>query len=323
VKSLAIPGLPTPADLKAAAGRIAKFIHRTPVMTSTTLNEITGAEVFLKCENFQRIGAFKIRGALNTMFRMPREELFHGVATHSSGNHAQAVALAARLLQVKAYIVMPGNTSVVKADAVRGYGAEVTFCEATLQARETICHAIMQKTGAVFIPPYDHWDIIAGAGTAAMELLEDAGGLEIVLAPVGGGGLLSGTALAFSYFHPATVIIGAEPKGADDAARSLASGKRVESHLPQTIADGLLTTLGEKNFSVIRRLVTDIVTVDESSIVHAMRWVWERMKIVIEPSSAVPVAVLLDGKINSRKKRIGVIISGGNVDMYRLPWLKR
>lgn len=315
--------VPKLEDLQAAQVRVSKFVNNTPVMTSSTLDEITGANFFFKCENFQKVGAFKFRGAINTLFQIPREELQQGVATHSSGNHAQAVALAAKLLGVKAHIVMPENSSQVKIDAVKGYGAEVTLCAPTLEARDLICNAIIEKTGARFISPYDDWGIIAGASTAAMELHDEIADLDMVIAPVGGGGLISGSALATHYRLPNAVTIAAEPSGADDAYRGFKSGQRVEKHTPNTICDGLLTTMGEKTFHVLQNFVDDVVTVDDGSVIHAMRWIWERMKIVVEPNSAVPLAAVFDGKITTRGKRIGVILSGGNVDMYRIPWLNR
>ncbi|MEE8523444.1 MAG: threonine/serine dehydratase [Thermoanaerobaculia bacterium] len=310
----------TRQELEQAHQRIRSKIHRTPVLTSSTFDRLCGGEVHFKCENLQRIGAFKIRGALNAISQLEAGDLARGVVTHSSGNHAQAVSLAARLVGTRATIVMPSNASAVKTAAVRGYGGEVIECEPTIAARERATEEAMRATGAVLIHPFDDLRIIAGQATAAKELLESVEGLDLILAPVGGGGLLSGTALAAYHFSPATEVIGAEPAGADDAQRSLAAGSIQPSIAPDTIADGLLTHLGELTFAVIRRRVKAIVTVDDDAIVDAMRWVWERMKIVIEPSAAVPVAAVMSGRVDVAGKRVGIILSGGNVDLSRLPW---
>ncbi len=307
--------------IEEAHERIRGHAHRTPVLRSKQLDRRCGAELFFKCENFQKVGAFKFRGALNAVSSLAAEELARGVATHSSGNHAQALALAARLCGTTAYIVMPRTAPAVKLAAVRGYGAQVIPCEPTLQARESETARVIGETGAVLIHPYNDARIIAGQATAAKELIAEVPSLDLILAPVGGGGLLSGTALAAHHLSPSTRVIGAEPSGADDAYRSLRTGRIQPSIDPDTIADGLLTSLGELTFAVIRRRVEEIVTVDDDAIIAAMRLVWERMKIIIEPSSAVPLAAVLAGKVEVAGKRVGIIFSGGNVDLDRLPWL--
>jgi threonine dehydratase len=313
--------LPTFADIQQAATRIKPYAHRTPVFTCTSLNQLVGAEVFCKCENFQKVGAFKFRGACNAVFALSEAEAQRGVATHSSGNHAAALALAARLRGIPARIVMPKTAPAVKKAAVAGYGGQIVFCEPTLAARETTLAQVVAQTGATFIPPYNHAQVIAGQGTAAMELCADVPGLDVVLAPVGGGGLVSGTALAVAALAPGTRVIAAEPAGADDAYRSLQAGHILPSVHPKTIADGLLTSLGELTFAIIQQHVEQIVTVSEEAIIRAMRTVWERMKIIIEPSAAVPIGALLEQHIDLRGQRLGVILSGGNVDLDRLPWL--
>lgn len=312
---------PTLADIQAAAARIKPYAHRTPVLTCTSLNRLVGAELWCKCENFQKVGAFKFRGACNAVFSLAEPEAQYGVATHSSGNHAAAVALAAQLRGIKAHIVMPDNASAVKKAAVAGYGGTIVYCAPTLAAREATLERVVRETGATFIHPYDDARVIAGQGTVALELLTDVSDLDILMAPVGGGGLLSGTALATAALAPATQVIAAEPEAADDAYRSLQEGRIVPALDPRTIADGLRTSLGELTFAIIQRHVQQIVTVSEAAIISAMRHVWERMKIVIEPSAAVPIGVLLERKIDLTGKRIGVILSGGNVDLDSLPWL--
>jgi len=308
------------SDVEAAAVRIAPHAHRTPVLTSSAVNRILDAEVFFKCENFQKVGAFKFRGACNAVASLSAPELARGVATHSSGNHAAALALAARILGSRASIVMPDNAPAVKKAAVEGYGAEITFCEPTLEAREGALAALLDKHGLVEIHPYNDRRIIAGQGTAALELLQEIGDLDTVMAPVGGGGLLSGTAIAVTETRPGVSVVGAEPEGADDAYRSLLEGRIVPSVEPRTIADGLLTNLGSLTFPILRERCAGIVTVKEESIVAAMRLLWERMKILIEPSAAVPVAALLEKRSEIGGHRVGVILSGGNVDLDRLPW---
>ncbi len=315
--------LPTFADVERAAARVAPHVHRTPVLTSRTLDAMAEAELFLKCEGLQRVGAFKYRGATNAVQALPEAAAVRGVATHSSGNHAAALALAARVRGIPAYIVMPRTAPAVKRAAVAGYGAEITFCEPTLAARESTLAEVTRRTGATFVHPYDHPLVIAGQGTAALELLEDVPGLEAVIAPVGGGGLLSGTALAVRGRAPSVRVIGAEPAAADDAARSLEAGRVLPSEDPETVADGLRTALSQRTFAIISREVERIVTVPEEAIVAAMRLVWERMKILIEPSAAVPVAAVLDRRSGLVGRRVGVILSGGNVDLDHLPWLER
>ena len=311
---------PSQEQIRAAANRIAFYIHRTPVMHSAYLDNKLDTSLFFKCENFQKVGAFKSRGAVNAVFSLNEQDVSQGVATHSSGNHAQALARAAALRNIPAYIVMPKNAPQVKVNAVKGYGGQITFCEPTLEAREFTLKQVMKRTGAVEIHPYDNLKVIEGQATAAMELLEEQPGLDIILCPVGGGGLLSGTALAARYFSPATRVIACEPAGADDAYRSFKSGKFVPSINPVTIADGLLTSLGKLTFPIIREFVDDIVTVKEKSIIEAMRLIFERMKIVVEPSSAVPLAAVLEKKIDVTGKKTGIILSGGNVDLNYLPW---
>jgi len=311
---------PTLADILTAAGRIAPYAHRTPVLTCAALDERLGARIFLKCENFQKVGAFKFRGAANAVFSLDAAAATRGVATHSSGNHAQALALAARLRGIPAFIVMPDNAPAVKKAAVAGYGGRITFCESTLKAREATLERVVQETGAEIVHPYNDDRVIAGQGTAALELLEDVPGLDAMLVPVGGGGLLSGTAIAATSLRPGIRIIAAEPEGADDAFRSFQAGRIIPSTAPRTIADGLLTSLGDRTFPVIRERVERIVTVSEAAIIAAMKFVWERAKLIIEPSSAVPVAALWEKKIDLGGLRVGIILSGGNVDLDRLPW---
>ena len=308
------------SQILQAAERIKPYAHRTPVLTSESLNRLTEARVMMKCENLQKVGAFKFRGATNAVFALSESEAARGVATHSSGNHAQALALAARLRGIPAYIVMPDNAPTVKKAAVRDYGGRITYCEPNQAARKTTLNRILKETGATFVHPYDHALVIAGQGTAALELLEDHPDLGVIIAPIGGGGLLSGTALAANGISPGVRVIGAEPEMADDAYRSMQQGSIVPSLNPQTIADGLLTSLGELTFLLIRDYIEQIVTVSEQSIVEAMRFIWERTKLIIEPSAAVPIGLLFAKKINLSGLKVGVIISGGNVDLDRLPW---
>ncbi len=306
--------------IRRAAERIRPHIHRTPVLTCAAIDRMAGAEVFFKCENFQKVGAFKARGACNAVFSLPENVAPRGVATHSSGNHAAALALAARERGIPAWIVMPSTAPAVKRAAVEGYGGRVVLCEPTLEARERGATRIIDETGAAFIHPYNDFRVIAGQGTAALELLDEIPDCNVILAPVGGGGLLSGTALTVSELAPAARVVAAEPTGADDALRSLEAGRIIPSIDPRTIADGLLTSLGDKTFPIIRDHVSKIVTVNDQEIVSAMRQVWERMKIIIEPSAAVPVAALLEGRADAAGKRVGVIISGGNVQLEDLPF---
>ncbi|CAA9216771.1 MAG: Serine racemase @ L-serine dehydratase, (PLP)-dependent @ D-serine ammonia-lyase [uncultured Cytophagales bacterium] len=312
--------VPTLQTIREARERIGPFIHRTPVLTSSSLDALAGARVFFKCENFQKIGAFKIRGGMNAVLSLPVEGLRNGVATHSSGNHAQAIAYAAREVGTKAYIVMPRTAPEIKKKAVAGYGAEIILCEPTLQAREDTLREVVARTGAAFVHPFDDYRVIAGQATCAAELLEDVPGLEVVMAPVGGGGLLGGTALAVHYLSPGTRVIAGEPAGADDAYRSLKAGAIQANATTQTIADGLLTSLGDKTFPLIQQYVEDIITVTDEEIVAAMRLIWERMKIIIEPSCAVPFAALLKEKERFAGKKVGIILTGGNVDLGKLPF---
>ncbi len=315
------PEAPKLADIERAAERIRPHAHRTPVLTSSALDQRTGAQLFFKCENFQKVGAFKFRGAANAVFSLSDAEASRGVATHSSGNHAQALALAARLRGVPAHIVMPDNSPKVKVEAVRGYGGRIVFCRPTQAERERTLAEVVRETGAAFIHPYDDPRVIAGQATAARELLDEVQDLDLLLAPVGGGGLASGTALSAHYLSDRTRVIAAEPAGADDAFRSLREGRIVPSENPRTVADGLRTSLGRLTFPILRALLAEVVTVSEEGIIAAMRLVWERMKILIEPSAAVPVAALLDGAVQARGLRVGVILSGGNIDLDALPWL--
>ena len=312
--------LPDFDSVRQAARLIQPYVHRTPVLTCSSLDDLASAELYFKCENFQKVGAFKFRGACNAVFSLSDEEANRGVATHSSGNHAAALALAARLRGVPAYVVMPSNSSRAKVAAVAGYGAQISYCEPTGPGRQQTMAPVLEKTGAAFIHPSNDPLVIAGQGTATLELLGEVPGLDLVMAPVGGGGLLSGTALAVHGLSPQTRVIAAEPEGADDAYRSLREGRIVPSLNPQTVADGLLTSLGDNTFPIIQRHVEQIVTVSEGAIVAAMRHVWERMKIVIEPSAAVPVGALLEKKVDLSGLRIGIILSGGNVDLEKLPW---
>ena len=313
---------PTIEDIRLAHARIKPHIHQTPVLTSTLLDRETGARLFFKCENFQKVGAFKARGASNAVFSLTDEEAKHGVATHSSGNHAAALARAAALRGLVAHIVMPGNSPKPKQAAVAGYGGRIVLCEPTLEARARACAAVIASTGATLIHPYNDYRIIAGQATAALELMQEVPDLDVVLAPVGGGGLLSGTAIVVKSLRAATRVVGAEPAQADDAAESLKAG-RVVSKPANTIADGLRTLLGELNFPIIREHVDEIATVTEDGIVTAMRRLWEIMKIVVEPSGAVPFAAVREHASQFAGQRVGVILSGGNVDLDTLPWLKR
>jgi len=307
--------IPTKQDLRTAAQSIAPFIHHTPVLTSQSLNKITGANLFFKCENFQKMGAFKMRGGTFAINSLSEEERKKGVATHSSGNFAQALSLAARSTGTKAYIVMPSNAPKVKRDAVIGYGAEIIDCEPTLQAREETALKVVEKTGATFVHSSNDINVILGQGTAALELIQEVENLDFIFAPVGGGGLIAGTALAAHYFSTDTKVIGGEPFGADDAYHSLKEGRIIPQKNPKTIADGLRTSLGDKNFPIIQKLVHEIIRVEEREIVDALRLIWERMKIVVEPSSAVALAAVIREKEKFIGKRVGVIISGGNVDL--------
>lgn len=313
--------IPVFADIIEAHRIISPHIHFTPVLTSQSINRIIGAEIYFKCENLQKTGAFKFRGACNAIFSLTENEAAKGVGTHSSGNHAAALAHAAGLRSINARIVMPTSAPEIKKKAVVGYGGVITFCEPTLQARESTLQKIENETGITVIHPYNNARVIAGQGTAALELMNEIGGLDLVMSPVGGGGLLSGTALSVKALNPKCRVIAAEPAGADDAFQSFYAGYIIPSVNPKTIADGLLTSLGELNFTIIKEKVDDIVTVSEQAIVDAMRLIWERMKIIIEPSSAVPLAALLQNKVDCKKnRRIGIILSGGNVELSKLPF---
>lgn len=307
-------------DIKRAADRIYPFAKRTPVLRSSWFNRQCGADLYFKCENFQKVGAFKFRGACNAVQSLPESEGNKGIVTHSSGNHAQAVALAASLRGFPATIVMPENAPKVKVNAVREYGAKIVFCESTTEAREQTAKNIIGKTGAHFIHPYDHPDVIAGQGTCAKELMEEIPDLDFVIAPVGGGGLISGTAISTKSINPGTKVIAAEPELADDAFRSFKEGSIQPVLRTDTVADGLRTSLGKLPFQILMNHVDDIVTVAEKSIIRDMRRVWERMNIIIEPSCAVPVSAIMDGKIDVSGKKAGIILTGGNVDLNRLPW---
>ena len=313
-----INNIPEKSDILNTASRIEKHIHHTPVLTSSLLNKIFNADLYFKCENLQKTGSFKIRGASNAVLSLRAEKLNKGVATHSSGNFAQALARSAQLAGVKAFIVMPETAPKVKVDAVLGYGGEITYCKPTLDARESTLKTIIEETGANAIHPYDDYNIIAGQATATLELCNEINDLDMILCPVGGGGLISGTALSAHYFGKNIQVVACEPKGADDAYQSFNAGYIIQSKDPNTIADGLLTSLGERNFPIIQKYVSNIVTVAESSIIKAMKMVFERMKIVIEPSSAVPLAAIIENKVNVTGKKTGIIISGGNVDLQKI-----
>lgn len=306
--------------IEQARERLAGKVHVTPVLTSATLDTLAGARLYFKCENLQKCGAFKARGATNAVFALAESETRRGVATHSSGNHAAALAYAARLRGVRAQVVMPEGTAAVKRAAVGRYGAAISWCAPTLAARESMLREVVAATGATPVHPYDDLAVMAGQATAAVELLEQVGDLDLILCPVGGGGLLSGTAVAARTLRPAIRVVGVEPAGADDASRSFRAGHIIPSTNPRTIADGLRSSLGERPFAEIRSYVDDIVTVSEEAILAAMRALWEILKIVVEPSGAVPYAALLEPSAAPRGARIGIVLSGGNVDLERLPW---
>jgi threonine dehydratase len=316
-----MPGIPTKEDIIDAHKRIREHIHRTPILTSSSINEIAGADIYFKCENFQKIGAFKFRGATNVVNSIPDDQISKGVATHSSGNHAAALSLAAKKRGAAAHIVMPHTAPETKKKAVMGYGGEIIYCEPTLEARETTLEKVVEKTGAIFVHGYDNYKIIEGQATCAKEIIEDINNLDFITVPCGGGGLTSGTALSAHYFSDGIKVIAAEPSGADDAYRSFRDGKIYPSINPKTIADGLLTSLSEKTFEIISRHVSEILTVDDEYLINAMRIIWERMKIVVEPSGAISLAVILANREKFRGKKIAVILSGGNVDLEKLPWI--
>jgi threonine dehydratase len=312
--------IPKKEDIVAAEKRIHQYVHRTPVFTSAQLNEILGVDVYFKCENLQKVGAFKMRGASNAILSLSKSALKKGVATHSSGNHAQAVALTAKLAKIPAYIVMPQNAPEVKVEAVRRYGAEVIYCESNLLAREETLQEVTEKTGASFIHPYDNYDVIAGQATCAKEMIEDTDHLKTLFAPIGGGGLMSGTLLSSQYFGNKIPVIGAEPEGADDAYRSWKSGQLIPMDNPDTIADGLRTSLGERNFPIIQKYIKDIITISDAEIIEAMRLIFNYLKLVVEPSGAVPFAAMIKAKKQFKGKKVGVILCGGNVDLKKLPF---
>ena len=312
--------VPSLSDIKRAHQRISKYLLDTPILTSHSINEISGAEVFFKCENFQKTGSFKLRGASNAIFGIRPEDRVNGFATHSSGNHAQAVAYAAREAGTKAYIVMPKDAPVVKKNAVRDYGGEIVFCEPNEQSRAATCEDVIAKTGAIFIPPFEHSDIIAGQATCAKELIEEVNDLDVIITPVGGGGLSAGTCLSTKYLTPNTEVILGEPEKANDTYQSFQKGAVVPVKNPDTIADGLRTTVGGLNFQIIQDIAGQVITVSEKEIIDAMRHIWERMKIVIEPSSAVPFAAVLKNKEYFAGKKVGIILTGGNVDLSKLPF---
>jgi threonine dehydratase len=313
----------TKASIENAHKRIQPYIHNTPVLTNQSINALSGIEFYFKCENFQKIGAFKIRGGMNASLKLTPEQISKGVATHSSGNHAQAMAYAGKILNTKAYIVMPSNSPQVKVNAVNGYGAEVTMCAPNQQAREETLNAIVEKTGATFIHPYDNDDVIEGQATCVKELLAEVPDLEIVITPVGGGGLLSGTCLGVHYFKPTVKVYAGEPEGAADAVLSLQTGKVEKAAFVNTIADGLLTTLSDRTLAIIKEHVTDILLVSDEEIKSAMRLIYERMKIIVEPSCVVPFAAALKNPALFQGKKVGIILTGGNVDIAKLgEWFK-
>jgi threonine dehydratase len=306
--------------IRGAHERIRPHIHRTPVLTSSRLDKMSGASLFFKCENFQKIGAFKARGATNAVFSLDEATARRGLATHSSGNHGAAVALAAKLRGIPSHIVMPSNSAKVKILAVEGYGASVVFCEPTEEARGATCADVIKRTGATLIHSFENEHVIAGQGTAAVELLEDVPDLNVVMCPIGGGGLLSGTSIAAKSMRPEIKVIAVEPANADDAAQSFRAGRRLVTKKKFTIADGLRTNIGEPNFAIVQRYVDDIVTVSEEAIISAMRTIWETMKIIVEPSAAVPFAAIQQRKIDIAGERVGIILTGGNVDLDALRW---
>lgn len=314
------PTAPAFAEVQQAAVRIAPWAHRTPVLTSRLVDERAGARIYFKCENLQRVGAFKFRGASNAVFSLDDARASRGVATHSSGNHAAALALAARLRGIPAHVVMPSNAPAAKVAAVRAYGAHITFCEPTLEARERMLDGVVAAHGAEVVHPYNDERVIAGQGTAALELIDEVGDLDVIMTPVGGGGLLSGTAITTHALLPDAHVIAAEPEGAQDAWQSMRAGRLIPSVSPKTIADGLLTSLGDKTWPIIHSLVHDIVIAGDAAIIDAMRFLWERMKIVVEPSAVVTLAAIFSGAVEVHDRRVGIILSGGNLDLDRLPW---
>lgn len=312
--------IPTLKDIQQAHKNIQNYINHTPIQVSGMLNKMFNTSLYFKCENFQKVGAFKYRGATNAVLNLSTEERKNGVATHSSGNHAQALALAAKMQGIKAYIVMPSNSPKVKSNAVENYGAEITFCKPNLEARENTLNSILNNTHANVIHPYENFNVICGQGTAALELMNEIEHLDIIITPVGGGGLLSGTVIAAKELNPNIIVYGAEPEGADDAFRSFHANKLIPSINPNTICDGLLTSLGIINYNIIKNKVDEILTVSDKEIIKAMKLIWERMKIIVEPSSATVLAAVIRYNSLFNNKKVGLILSGGNVDLDNLPW---
>ncbi|MEM6816025.1 MAG: threonine/serine dehydratase [Bacteroidota bacterium] len=315
-----LTSIPTFSDIKRSHQRISKYIYETPVMTSANLDELAGCHLFFKCENFQKVGSFKMRGASNKIFAYRPEERTNGFACHSSGNHGQAVAFAAKLAETKAYVVMPKNSTKAKMDAVKDYGAEIVLCEPTENSRIKTCEKIIEDTGATLIHPFDDYSIIAGQATAAKELIEQTEDLDAIITPVGGGGLAAGTALISHYIDPPLEVFLGEPEEVSDTCKSLKAGKIIPNETSNTIADGLKTTIGERNFEILKTHSDGCFTVSEKEIIAAMKLIYERMKIVIEPSCAVPFAALLKNKKKFTGKNIGIILTGGNVDLSNLPF---
>ena len=320
--SMTARDIPTFADVKAAAERIEPHIHRTPVLTSSYLNRLTGAELFFKCENFQKAGAFKVRGACNAVFGLSKEKAARGVATHSSGNHALSLSYAAGRRGIPCHVVMPRTAPQAKKDAVTGYGGQITDCEPSTSSREAVFAEVEARTGAEFVHPYNDARVIAGQGTCSLELMDQVEGLDSVIAPIGGGGMVSGTCLTLSTIAPAVEIYAAEPEQADDACRSFRAGHIIADDAPVTVADGLKVPLKDLTWHFVSNQVTDILTAGEQEIIDAMKLTWQRMKIVMEPSSAVPLATILKNRKAFAGKRVGVIVTGGNVDLDKLPWMK-
>ena len=315
-----LTSIPTKAQIETVHRAIQRYVHRTPLMTNSAINKISGASIYFKCENFQKIGAFKMRGASYATLTLTEEEKMAGIATHSSGNHAQAVALSAQNHGIKAYVVMPSSAPVIKRNATADYGAEIITCAPNIASRKEHLDAVVAQTKATFIHPFDDYNVIAGQATVAKEMLEDEGGFDYMMAPIGGGGLMSGTALSTHYWSPNTKVIGTEPEAVNDAFLSYQAGYIVPNKTIDSIADGLLTNLSDKTFGIIQKYVEEIITVSEADIIAAMRLIWERMKILVEPSSAVPLAAILRNKERFADKKIGLIITGGNVDVNQLPF---
>lgn len=311
---------PTIADIHTAHERIKPYIHRTPVLSSNRINELIGCSLFFKCENFQKVGAFKARGACNAVFSLTDEQASRGVVTHSSGNHGAALAWAARLRGIPATVVVPSNAPKPKMEAIAAYGATIVECEPTVQSREETTHRLIKQHGYELVHPFDDDRVIAGQGTAALELLEQAYGLNAVITPVGGGGLLSGTAIVVKCTAPSIKVYGGEPLGADDAYRSFTTGVLVTEQTPSTVCDGLRTTLSKRTFDIIRQHVDGIGTATDANVIHVMQLIWRYLKIIVEPSCCPPMAALIEGTLKLRDQRVGIILTGGNVDLSKLPW---